>query len=93
MSRTSSLWAAGAVALLFALIIGAVILRPVLSVNADGNEENANPGLVTTDGNPSGWDDDDDDWESEGDDSWEDEGEDHEDEEYEDDDGEHDDDD
>jgi hypothetical protein len=34
MSRISALWTAGAVALLFALIVGAVLLRPVLSVNA-----------------------------------------------------------
>ncbi len=36
MSRTSALWTAAAVALLFALMAGAVILRPVLSANAGG---------------------------------------------------------
>jgi len=41
MSRMSALWTAGAVALLFALIVGAVLLRPVLSVNADGPGSNS----------------------------------------------------
>ncbi len=45
MSRISALWTAGAVAVLFALLIGAVMLRPVLSVDA-GDPASNNPATI-----------------------------------------------
>lgn len=47
MSRMASLWTAGAVALLFALVVGAVLLRPVLSVNADTPDANRQVNVTT----------------------------------------------
>ncbi len=60
MSRISALWTAGAVALLFALIVGAVLLRPILSVDAGVSNANSQSTISTpgqdsplsTDGSP-----------------------------------------
>jgi hypothetical protein len=70
MSRSSSLWAAGAVALLFALIVGAVLLKPMLTVNADTPAASGRPAVVgsSDDDTPAWWDDDDDEREHEDDD-------------------------
>jgi hypothetical protein len=72
MSRTRALWTAGAVALLFSMLVGAVILRPVLEADADaaGNQPGISTSLeddVSQDGN---WEEE---WAGEDDDYWEDE--------------------
>ncbi|MEZ4522142.1 MAG: hypothetical protein R3A46_10950 [Thermomicrobiales bacterium] len=68
MSRITAIWTAGAVALLFALVLGAVLLRPVLGVNADAQNGSSQTEITTLsqDGTtPSSdspqWRDDDDD--------------------------------
>ena len=82
MSRRAAIWSASALSLIFALLLGAVLLQPALGSDGDNNRD----GVVTADrwsemagGEDNGWYDEDDDDDH-------DEHEDHDDDEHEDDD-------
>lgn len=71
MSRIAALWSASAIAVLFALLVGAVLLRPVLSVDAGDQAPTGQTTLTTSDEDgflPAYQDDDD----RENDDRWDD---------------------
>lgn len=69
MSQRTAIWGAAALSLIFALLLSAVLLQPVLGSDGDNNGD----GVVTVDSwsemaGDEGYDDDDDRYEDDGDD-------------------------
>jgi hypothetical protein len=71
MSRVTALWTAAAVAVLFALLVGTVMLRPALSIDGGGSVPDSPTTILTGSDDSVPAYDDDDSWDEDG--EWEDE--------------------